>query len=49
MIQVTYFKKRRVFDQQKEQTLRKLEAEGARPLDSSDAGGVGATTMKGGK
>jgi cytochrome c oxidase assembly factor 6 len=31
---VTYFKKRRVFEYQKELTLKKLEAEGAKPLEA---------------
>jgi cytochrome c oxidase assembly factor 6 len=37
---VTYFKKRRVFEHQKEQTIRKLEAEGAQPLDGGQTLGA---------
>ena len=46
-VQVTYFKKRRVFEFQKEQTLRKIEAEGAQPLDRSSAGGATAAALRG--
>lgn len=35
---VTYFKKRRVFEYQKEQTIKRLEAEGAQPLDGNAGG-----------
>ena len=36
-MQVTYFKKRKVFEHQKEQTMKKLAAEGAQPLDGATA------------
>lgn len=35
--QVQYFKKRRVVDHKKEQTLKQLQAEGARPLPQSQS------------
>ena len=41
------FKKRRVFEYQKEQTLRKLEAEGATSMEGSGAGGAAAAAMRG--
>ncbi|KAK3715571.1 hypothetical protein LTR37_004921 [Vermiconidia calcicola] len=44
---VTYFKKKRVFDYQKEQTLRKIEAEGAQPLNSPQGGGASAAALRG--
>ncbi|KAK5173009.1 uncharacterized protein LTR77_003131 [Saxophila tyrrhenica] len=44
---VTYFKKRRVFEHQKEQTMKKLAAEGAQPLDPATAGSVNAAGAKG--
>ncbi|KAI7238364.1 hypothetical protein KC330_g2650 [Hortaea werneckii] len=44
---VTYFKKRRVMEFQRDQTLRKLNAEGATPMDSSTAGGAGAAALRG--
>jgi hypothetical protein len=40
---VTYFKKRRVFEYQKEQTIKKLEAEGATGLET----GASASALKG--
>lgn len=39
---VTYFKKRRVFEHQKEQTMKKLAAEGAQPLDKGTAASAAA-------
>jgi len=44
---VTYFKKRRVMEFQRDQTLKKLNAEGATPMDSSTAGGAGAAALRG--
>ena len=47
-IQVTYFKNRRVMEHQRDLTLKKLNAEGATPMDGSlDAVGSGATSLKG--
>ena len=47
-VQVTYFKKRRVMEHQRDLTLKKLNAEGATPMDGSlDAVGSGATSLKG--
>lgn len=42
---VTYFKKRRVFEHQKEQTIKRLEQEGAKPLDG--VAGAGVAALKG--
>ncbi|EMD00071.1 hypothetical protein BAUCODRAFT_63959 [Baudoinia panamericana UAMH 10762] len=44
---VTYFKKRRVMEHQRELTLKKLNAEHATPLDASTAGGAGAAALRG--
>lgn len=46
-LQVTYFKKRRVMEHQRDLTLKKLNAEGATPMDASSAGGAGATALSG--
>ena len=47
-VQVTYFKKRRVMEHKRDLTLKKLNAEGATPMDTSmDAVGSGATALKG--
>ena len=43
--QVTYFKKRRVMEHQRDATLKKLNAEGATQMDTS--GGGPATSLKG--
>ena len=34
-IQVTYFKKRRVMEYQRDQTIKKLNAEGAQPMQTT--------------
>ncbi|KAK4540864.1 hypothetical protein LTR36_008806 [Oleoguttula mirabilis] len=44
---VTYFKKRRVMEHQRDLTLKKLSAEGATPMDTSSAGGAGAAALRG--
>jgi cytochrome c oxidase assembly factor 6 len=46
--QVTYFKKRRVMEHQRDATLKKLNAEGATPMDTTGgAAAGGATALKG--
>jgi hypothetical protein len=40
---VTYFKKRRVMEYQRDLTFKKLNAEGAAPMETSAAGGAAAT------
>jgi cytochrome c oxidase assembly factor 6 len=46
--QVTYFKKRRVMEHQRDATLKKLNAEGATPMDTTNDGvGSGAAALKG--
>ena len=47
MLQVTYFKKRRVFEHQKEQTLKRIEAEGAKELQTSPVMGANAAALRG--
>ncbi|KAH9825856.1 Cytochrome c oxidase subunit 6B-like protein new16 [Teratosphaeria destructans] len=44
---VTYFKKRRVMEHQRDLTLRKLSEEGATPMEGSGVGGGGAASLKG--
>lgn len=44
--QVTYFKKRRVMEHQRDLTLKKLSAEGAQGMEVSDAGGAGAAALR---
>ena len=46
---VAYFKKRRVFEYQKEQTLRKLESEGAEPMAGREKKGSAAASALRGK
>lgn len=45
-MQVTYFKKRRVFEHQKEETIRRLEGEGVQGRENS-AGGTAAKALRG--
>lgn len=45
--QVTYFKKRRVMEHQRDLTLKKLNAEGAQGMEVSSAGGAGAAALRG--
>lgn len=47
-VQVTYFKKRRVMEHQRDLTLKKLNAEGATQMDTG-AGNVGGSTALQGK
>ncbi|KAK6443557.1 hypothetical protein LTR95_000384 [Oleoguttula sp. CCFEE 5521] len=44
---VTYFKKRRVMEHQRDLTIKKLAAEGATPMEGSSAGGAGAAALRG--
>lgn len=42
MAQVTYFKKRKVFEHQKALTLKRLEEEGAQPMAGSASANTAA-------